>query len=175
MKKKGQATKTKHPTYGNNFKVLENLEEDNTDITATHATEEPDKDKVQHEAQNKGKRPKPMEYVDPKEPQPQDEDAPMIEEEYFADLGGLDLVAIEDACRRYATNSIPDNQIHLLVEGLQNVKVKLKLRVQTITNKDSKKCSKEFKKRGRKSTLQRLDDLGCKMMESGRHKKILEI
>ena len=57
------------------------------------------------------------------------------------------MIALEDACQQNATSTIPNKQMDL-VAALQKAKAKMQLGVQTITTKDEKKRSKEFKKRG---------------------------
>lgn len=71
-----------------------------------------------------------------------------MDEDYLEDLEGLDILAMEEACKRNTLDCIPSKQINLLAVALLKARASQQLRVQANTSKDGKNSSKEFKKRG---------------------------
>ena len=62
----------------------------------------------------------------------------------------------------------------LLTDILHSIKSNNKLGVLTTTPKDIKKKTKDTKKRGRKTALQRITNLGAELVESGQYSQPTE-
>ena len=96
-----------------------------------------------------------------------DTEVPMEEVRGEIDLKGLDLVSLEEACKNNAMHAITPKQIQLLIDNLQSPNTRSKLGVVISHLKDLKKSIKEAKKKGRKSDIQRLADLGYNLVDLG--------
>jgi hypothetical protein len=70
-------------------------------------------------------------------------DASMSEEGEDLDLGELDLLGLEEACRKKDHQSIPTNQVHLLKEALMKARADQKLGVLLSIHKEAKKGHKD--------------------------------
>ena len=97
----------------------------------------------------------------------------MDEEMFELELGDLDLLGLEDACARQDFHSISPKQIQLLTAALTKVK-QSKLGIQILPQKEKQKIQKESKKRGRKIDLQRISQLGTRLVESGQYAQLTE-
>ena len=98
----------------------------------------------------------------------------MDEEMGDIDLGGLDITSLEDACKNKTLQNIALNQIKLLIDILHSIKSNTKLGVLTTTPKDIKKKTKDTKKRGRKTALQRITNFGAELVELGQYSQLTE-
>lgn len=98
----------------------------------------------------------------------------MDEEMGDIDLWGLDITSLEDACKNNTFQNIAPNKIELLTDILHSIKANNKLGVVTTTPKDIKKKTKDTKKRGRKTTLQRITNLGAQLVESSKYYHLTE-
>ena len=87
-------------------------------------------------------------------------------------LGGLDITRLEDTCRNNTFQNISPSQIELLADILHSIKANNKLGVVTTTPKDIKKKTKDTKKRGRKTALQRITNLGGQLVESSQYSQL---
>ena len=96
----------------------------------------------------------------------------MDEEMGDNDLGGLDIVRLEDTCKNKTFQNIAPNQIELLTNILHSIKANNKLGVVTTTPKHIKKNTKDTKKRVRKNALQRITNLGAKLVESVQYSQL---
>ena len=91
----------------------------------------------------------------------------MDEEMVEIEIGGLDLLGMEDACTQKAFISIPPTHIQLLKEYLSKAKGQNKLDIQSTHRKDKQKFERDNRKKGRKTDLQRINTLGTRLVESG--------
>ena len=98
----------------------------------------------------------------------------MDEEMDDIDLGGLDITSLEDACKNNTFQNIAPNQIELLTEILHSIKANNKLGVITATPKYIKKNTKDTKKRGRKTAIQRITNFGAELVELGQYSQLTE-
>ena len=80
----------------------------------------------------------------------------MDEEMGDIDLGDLDLLGLEDAYKNNSFKDISPTHIQNITDILHTAKANNKLGIITANPKDTKKGSKESKKRGRKTALQRI-------------------
>ena len=71
----------------------------------------------------------------------------MDEEMGDTELGDLDLVGLEDACMNNTFQYISPKQIQMLMDILHNAKANNKLGIITTTPKETKKGTKESKKK----------------------------
>ena len=62
----------------------------------------------------------------------------MVKKDEFIDIEGLDLMAMEYACKHNEVDSIPPMYIILLVITLQNAKASQQLGIQSISDKMGK-------------------------------------
>jgi hypothetical protein len=81
------------------------------------------------------------------------------------DLGDLDLLGIEDACKKHAFHTMTPKQIHLLKEFLNKSKLHDRLGIQNNPPTSLKKVVKDLKKRGRKTDLECIASLGSRLVE----------
>lgn len=100
------------------------------------------------------------------EPHFMDEDSEPI------DIGELDILGLEQACKSGNFDKIPDKQVDNLVEILNKAQKKYSLGVQTGSQWDGKFISKDSKKRGWKTALERTIKIGEVLVESGRYAKL---
>lgn len=103
---------------------------------------------------------------DNQEPQLMEEDPENI------DIGELDILGLEQACKSRKFDKIPDWQVDNLVEVLNRAQKKYSLGVQIGSQWDGKFITKDNKKRGRKTTLERTIKIGEVLVESGRYAKL---
>jgi len=87
-------------------------------------------------------------------------------------LDGLDILKLEEACKKKAYTTIHPGDIDRLEGVLNKAQHKKCLGVQAGSPWDGKKILKETKKRGRKTELQRTIIIGEQLMESGRFPKL---
>ena len=87
-------------------------------------------------------------------------------------LVGLDILGIEDACIRKYFDSIPPMKILLLQKALAKSKAQNQLGVSNAGQKDKKKAQRESKKRGQKSSLQRINRLSTTLVESDQYAQL---
>jgi len=111
------------------------------------------------------KKSKETEEVFP-EPQLMEEDPENI------DIGELDILSLELACKTDNFDKIPDRQLDKLEEVLKKAHKKHSLGVQIGSPWDGKFITKDSKKRGRKTTLERTIKIGEVLVESGRYAKL---
>jgi len=100
------------------------------------------------------------------EPQIMEEDTESI------DISELDILGLEQACKTGNFDKIPDRQVDNLVEVLNKAQKKYSLGVQIDSQWDGKFITKDSKKRGRKTTLERTIKIGEVLVESGRYAKL---
>ena len=98
----------------------------------------------------------------------------MDEEMGDIELGDLDLAGLEDACENNTFQDISPKQIKMVTEIIHTAKSNKKLGIVTTTPKETKKGTKESKKRGRKIALQRIANLGTILVESGQYSQLPE-
>lgn len=91
----------------------------------------------------------------------------MEEDQEPLDIGELDILGLEQACRTKNFEKIPEREVDNLVEVLTRAQKKYSLGVQIGSPWDGKFISKDNKKRGRKSTLERTIKIGEILVESG--------
>jgi len=104
--------------------------------------------------------------VDFQEPQLMEEDFENI------DIGELEILGLEQACETRNFDKIPDRKVDNLVEVLNRDQKKYSLGVQIGNQWDGKFITKDNKKRGRKTTLERTINIGEVLVESGRYAKL---
>jgi len=88
------------------------------------------------------------------------------------DIGDLDILGLEQACKTGNFEKIPEWQVDNLVEVLNKAQNKYSLGVQIGSPWDGKFITKDNKKRGRKTTLERTIKIGEVLVESGRYAKL---
>lgn len=88
------------------------------------------------------------------------------------DIGELDILGLEQACKTGNFDKIPETQVDNLVEILNKAQKKYSLRIQTGSQWDGKFVYKDSKKRGRKTALERTIKIGEVLVESGRYAKL---
>lgn len=88
------------------------------------------------------------------------------------DIGELDILGLEKACKTGKFDKITDKRVDNLVEVLSKAQKKYSLGVQKGSQWDGKFLYKDSKKRGRKSTLERTIKIGEVLVESGRYAKL---
>lgn len=96
----------------------------------------------------------------------------MEEEPENIDIGELDILGLEQACKTNNFDKIPDRQVDNLVEVLMQAQKNHSLGVQIGSSWDGKFITKDNKKQGRKTTLQRTIRIGEVLGESGRYAKL---
>jgi len=96
----------------------------------------------------------------------------MDEDTEAIDIGELDILGLELACKTGNFDKIPDTQVDNLVAVLNNAQKKYSLGVQIGSQWDGKFITKDSKKRGRKTTLERTIKIGEVLVESGRYAKL---
>lgn len=99
-------------------------------------------------------------------PQVMDEDLEPL------DFGELDILGLEQACRTRNFEKIREEQVDNLVAVLSKAQKKYSLGVQIGSPWDGKFITKDSKKRGRKTTLERTIKIGEILVESGRYAKL---
>lgn len=104
--------------------------------------------------------------------EPSQEPQIMEEDPENIDIGELDILGLEQACKTGNFDKIPDQQVDNLVEVLNRAQKKYSLGVQSGSHWDGKFITKENKKRGRKTTLERTIKIGEVLVESGRYAKL---
>ena len=85
---------------------------------------------------------------------------PMEEDLEGIDLGELEILGLEEACRRKDFDNIKPHQIDKLEMVLTRAQQQKKLGVQLRSHWDSLKVTKESKKRGRKTDWQQTITIG---------------
>jgi len=88
------------------------------------------------------------------------------------DVGELDLLGLEQACKSGNFDKIPETQVDNLVEILKKAQKKYSLGIQTGSQWDGKFIYKDSKKRGRKTVLERTIKIGEVLVDSGRYAKL---
>lgn len=96
----------------------------------------------------------------------------MEEDSETIDIGELDILGLEQACKTGNFYKIPEKQVDKLVEILNRAHKKHSLGVQIGSQWDGKFITKDSKKRGRKITLARTIKIGEVLVESGRYAKL---
>ena len=84
---------------------------------------------------------------------------------------GLDLIGLEDACTKKSFKSIPPKQIQLIHKALAKSKAQ-NLGVAKYGHKEKQKNQKDAKKKGRKTSLQRINCLGTVLFESSQYTQL---
>ena len=97
---------------------------------------------------------------------------PMEEDSDGIELGDLEIIGLEDACKRKDFDKIKPHQIDTLAEVLSKAQQQEKLGVQLGSHWDSLKVAKESKKRGRKPDWQCTISIGEILVNSGRYPKL---
>ena len=88
------------------------------------------------------------------------------------DLGDLDLLRLEDACKNNTLHAIAPKQIQLLTNILNSSRTRAKLGIITNKPKETQKSLKESKKRGRKTYIKRISTLGTRLVESRQYSQL---
>jgi len=175
------------PSTSNSFVALENAE-DQDEVMAEKSTQTAAKPMAQNDQQegkkkatnsetgnnpemeidNNGTRQEKGKETEEstQEPQIMEEDGETI------DIGELDILGLEQACKSGKFDKITDTQVDNLVEVLSKAQKKYSLGVQKGSQWDGNFFSKDSKKRGRKSTLERTIKIGEVLVESGRYAKL---
>ena len=96
----------------------------------------------------------------------------MEEDSENLDIGYLDILGLEQACKTGNFEKIPETQVDNLVAVLSQAQKKYTLGVQTGSAWDGKFQHKDNKKRGRKTTLERTIKIGKILVDSGRYAKL---
>jgi len=96
----------------------------------------------------------------------------MEEDPENIDIGELDILSLEQACKTGNFDKIPDRQVDKLVEVLNKAHKKHSLGVQIGSPWDGKFITKDSKKMGRKTTLERTIKIGEVLVESGKYAKL---
>ena len=95
------------------------------------------------------------------------------EEAEDMDLGKLDLDSLEEECRKDGSGYVPREQIELLQHAILCSKVHKDLGLRSEGPKGSKrKTPEEDQKWGRKTTKQRIAEIGVMLIESGQYPTI---
>ena len=89
----------------------------------------------------------------------------MDEDQTLVDIGALDITGLEEACRTKNFEQIPEKEVDNLVEVLGRAQKKYSLGVQMGSPWDGKFITKDNKKRGRKTTLERTIQVGEILVE----------
>lgn len=97
---------------------------------------------------------------------------PMEEDSEGLELGELDIIGLEDACKSKDFDKIKPHQIDKLVKVLPKAQQQTKLGIQLGSHWDSLKVAKESRKRGRKPDWQRTITIGEILVNSGRYPKL---
>jgi len=119
-----------------------------------------------------------VEYAQTSEQPMQEQENPsqtpqnMEEDPEHLDIGELDILGLEQACKTGNFEKILEKQVDNLVEVLSQAQRKYSLGVQAGSVWDGKFQTKDNKKRGRKSTLERTIKIGEILVESGRYAKL---
>ena len=96
----------------------------------------------------------------------------MEEETEAIDIGELDIQGLELACTTNNFDNIPHGQLENLKEVLSRTQRHKSLGIQTGGPWDGRFITKDIKKRGRKTDLQRTIKIGQMLVESGRYSKL---
>ena len=88
------------------------------------------------------------------------------------DLHGLDINELELACRKEAYESIADTDLEKLEMVISKAYQQHQLGIQAGSTWDGRLRPKDFKKRGRKTDLQRTMEVGKLLVDSGRYAKL---
>ena len=96
----------------------------------------------------------------------------MEEEPGSTDLGDLDILGLEQACKQKGYDKIPNRQIDKFEVILFRAHQQRSLGIQPSSHWDGKKLFKETKKRGRRTDLQRTIIFWEMLVESGRYPKL---
>ncbi len=96
----------------------------------------------------------------------------MDEDQEPLDIGELDIPGLEEACHTKIFERIPEQQVDNLVEVLSRAQKKHSLGVQIGSHWDGRFITKDNKKRGRKSTLERTIQIGEILVGSGKYAKL---
>ena len=108
------------------------------------------------------------------QPRKEDQAQPthMEEEPESIDLGDLDILGLETACRQKDFSTIPPRQLESLEVVLARAQQHKCLGIQAGSPWDGKRIMKESKKRGRRTDLQRTIIIGEMLVDSGRFPKL---
>ena len=96
----------------------------------------------------------------------------MDEEPESIDLGGLDLLELERACRRKEFDKIQAHQLETLEVIIERYFQQKELGIQPGSKWDGNTIQKDSKKRGRKTDLERTITVGKILVDSGRYAKL---
>ena len=96
----------------------------------------------------------------------------MEEEAENVDLHGLDINELELACRKKAFESIAETDLEKLEMVISKVYQQHQLGIQAGSTWDGRLHPKDFKKRGRKTVLQRTIELGEVLVDSAHYAKL---
>lgn len=96
----------------------------------------------------------------------------MEEDPESFDLGDIDIFSLEQACKMKEFDTIPDQQLENLEVVLSRVHQHNTLGIQQGGKWDRKHITKDGKKRGRKTDLQRTILIGEMLVESRRCSKL---
>jgi len=96
----------------------------------------------------------------------------MEEDPENIDIGELDIQSLEQACRTKFFDKNLDQQVEDLEEILSRAQRKKSLGIQNGSPWDGRVITKDIKKRGRKTDLQRTIRIGEMLVDSGRYSKL---
>lgn len=96
----------------------------------------------------------------------------MEEEPESIDIGDLDILDLEQACKTKNYDKIPERQLENLEVILSRAQRQKSVGIQTGGLWDGKSILKDNKKRGWKTDLQRTIHIGEMLVESGRYSKL---
>lgn len=96
----------------------------------------------------------------------------MEEEPESFNIKDLDILGLEQACKKKEYEKIPERQIENLEVILSRAQKQRSLGVQTDSQWDGRNIFKDNKKRGWKTNLQRTICIGEMLVESGRYSKL---
>lgn len=96
----------------------------------------------------------------------------MDEDTESFDMEGLDLLELEQACKKKNYDQIPKMQLKKLEIVLSKVYQEKQLGIQPSNTWDGSLPLRNFKKRGRRTDLQRTIEVGKILVDSGRYAKL---
>ena len=96
----------------------------------------------------------------------------MEEEPESIDIGDLDILGLEQACKTKNYDKIPERRLENQEVILSRAQKQGTLGIQPRNQWDGKILNKDNKKRGRKTDLQRTIRIGEMLVESGRYSKL---
>jgi len=96
----------------------------------------------------------------------------MKDEPESFNIGDLDILGLEQACKKNEHDKIPEQQLENLEVILSRAQKQRSLGVQTGSQWDGRNIFKDNKKRERKTNLQITIHIGEILVESGRYSKL---